>query len=151
MKFSADMAIYDKSGQLALVVEVKNKLNTSTDWAAKMRRNMLAHGLMPDTRFFLLALPDRFYLWKDAGVVSEIVSPTYTIDPKPFLRLYYNGSEISLDSLTGESFELVISSWLSKLLQADVLPPELEDQDWLIESELFEAIKHGHLAAQVAV
>ena len=45
MKFKADMVVYDRAGQLALVVEAKNKLGTSSDWAAKMRRNMLAHGL----------------------------------------------------------------------------------------------------------
>lgn len=145
------MAIYDKNGQLALVVETKNKLSTSSNWAAKMRRNMLAHGLMPDTRFFLLALPDRFYLWKDAGIRPELVPPTYEINPEPFLQSYFNGTGISLDSLTGESFELIISSWLSNLLQADVPPFELEGQDWLIDSGLFETIKHGHLAAQVAV
>ena len=151
MNFRADMAIYDKIGQLILVVEVKNKLDTSSSWAAKMRRNMLAHGLMPNARFFLLALPDRFYLWKDDGIAPEIVSPTYEIDPRPFLRSYYNGTEIPIISLTGESFELIVSSWLSKLLQSDALPPELQKQDWLIESGLYEAIKLGHLAAQVAV
>jgi len=151
MRFKADMAVYDKTGQLALVVESKNKLGTSSNWAAKMRRNMFAHGLMPDTPYFLLALPDRFYLWKDAGIVPEIILPNYEIDPKPILQSYHNGSEISLNSLTGESFELVISSWLSKLLQSDILPPELQEQDWLIESGLFEAIKLGHLAVQVAV
>ncbi|MCB0180879.1 MAG: hypothetical protein KDI62_21805 [Anaerolineae bacterium] len=151
MRFKADMAVYDKTGQLALVVEAKNKLGTSSNWATKMRRNILAHGLMPNTPFFLLALPDRFYLWKDAGIVPELVPPNYEIDPRPFLQSYYDGPEISLNSLAGESFELVISSWLSKLLQTDILPPELQEQGWLIETGLFEVIKLGHLAAQVAV
>lgn len=151
MNFNVDMAIYDKTGQLTLLIETKNRLDTSTSWAAKMRRNMLAHGLMPKARFFLLALPDRFYLWKDAGIVPEISPPDYEIDPRPFLSAHFKGADISLDSLTGEGFELVVSSWLSKLLQIDVLPPELQEQDWLLESGLFEAIKHGHLAAQVAV
>jgi len=151
MKYIADMAVYDKKGQLSLVVEAKSKLNTSSNWAAKMRRNLLAHGLMPDTHFFLLALPDRFYLWKDAGIIPEEVPPTYEIDPKPFLQPYYNGAGISLDSFTGESFELIISSWLSTLLQVDVLPEELQGQDWLVESGLFEAIRYGHLAAEATV
>ena len=151
MKFNADMAIYDTTGQLVLVAEAKNKLDTSSTWAAKMRRNILAHGLMPKARFFLLALPDRFYLWKDTGILPEIVPPDYEIDPRPFLRSHYIGTDLSLSSLTGEGFELVISSWLNTLLQNDTLPPELQEQDWLIESGLFEAIKLGHLAAQVAV
>jgi hypothetical protein len=149
MRFNADMAVYDKTGQLVLVVEAKNKLATSKSWAEKMRRNMLAHGLMPNSRFFLLALPDRFYLWKDAGIAPEIISPDYEIDPRSFLQAHYNWSELSLDSLTGESFELVISSWLSKLLQANSLPSDLQEQDWLVESGLFEAIKLGHITTQI--
>ena len=87
----------------------------------------------------------------DWDVIKNEQFGYYEIDPKPFLRSDYNGTDISLSSLTGESFELVISSWLSKTLQTDVLPPELQNQVWLIESGLFEAIKFGHLAAQVAV
>ena len=151
MRFQADMAIYDKAGQLALVVEAKNKLDTTSDWAARMRRNLLAHGLMPNTRFFLLALPDRFYLWKDAGVIPEIGPPHYEIDPKPLLRPYYNDTDPLNGLLTGASFELVVSSWLNTLLQTDILPAELQEQEWLVESGLFEAIKSGHLAAQVVV
>ena len=150
MKLNTDMAIYDKNGQLALMAETKKRLNTSSNWAAKMRRNRLAHGLMPRAKFFLLALPDRFYLWKDKDMTPEVISPNYEIDPLPFLASYYdNRSKKQLEALSGESFELIISSWLSKLLQANVLPSELQDQEWLVESGLFEAIKQGHLAIEV--
>ncbi len=39
-----DLAVNNRNGQLALVVEVKCKTNVSQEWAAKLRRNILAHG-----------------------------------------------------------------------------------------------------------
>ena len=54
-----------------------------------MRRNMLAHGVVPNSRFFLLALPDRLYLWKDVGNTPDLVEPTYEVDATPFFEPYY--------------------------------------------------------------
>ena len=39
-----DLALYDHDGRLTAVAEVKNKQGTSREWAAKLRRNLLAHG-----------------------------------------------------------------------------------------------------------
>jgi len=44
MSSSADLALYDRNGQLTAVAEVKNKLGTSREWATQLRRNILAHG-----------------------------------------------------------------------------------------------------------
>lgn len=66
MSIQADFMVSDRLGQLALVVEAVNILNTTPEWAAKFRHNLPADGLYPDARYFLIALPDTFYLWKDA-------------------------------------------------------------------------------------
>ena len=58
MKQYADIFAFDRDGQLVLIAEAKSKRGTSINWAAKMRRNMFAHGLMPNAPYFLLALPD---------------------------------------------------------------------------------------------
>ena len=145
-----DIAVYNVNGQLTLAVEVKNKLETSNDWAARMRRNVLAHGLVPKVRFFLLALPDRFYLWKDMEERIELVKPTYEIDPRPFLHPYYKKSGLSPDRLSGQSFELIVTSWLGELLRADLSADTLQHgQKWLLESGLLEAIAGGYVAAEV--
>ncbi len=36
----ADLSIYDRNGQLTGVVEIKNKLRTSREWAAKLREKL---------------------------------------------------------------------------------------------------------------
>ncbi len=119
MKQYADIVVFDKNSQLALIAEVKSKRGTSSDWAKKMRRNMYAHGLLPETPFFLLALPDRFYLWKNVHNTLEPLEPTQQIDPTPFLQPYYVRSGISPSELFEESFDLVVVAWLNQVLGVD--------------------------------
>ena len=151
MKQYADILVFDKNGQLALIVEVKSKRETSTDWAAQMRRNMYAHGLLPPAPFFLLALPDRFYLWKNTDKLLESVEPTFKIDPTAFLKPYYDNSGISPSSITGKSFDLIVVSWLNQILRADA-PQYLQNtnQDWIISSGLFDRLIGGHLELETA-
>ena len=56
----ADIAVYDPDGQLQLVVEIKNRLGASAEWAARLRHNLLVHSFIPRAPYFLLALPDFF-------------------------------------------------------------------------------------------
>ena len=151
MKQYADIVAFDRNGQLALIAEVKNKSGTSSEWAAKMRRNMFAHGLLPTAPFFLLALPDNFYLWKNTGRALEVIEPTHRVDPRPFLQPYYETSGLSPNDLTGRSFELIVTSWLNRVLRAKN-PQDLSgrNQEWLISSGLFDKLAGGHLELEAA-
>ncbi|MCP4701847.1 MAG: hypothetical protein GY862_34050, partial [Gammaproteobacteria bacterium] len=82
----ADIVVYDRNRQIALIAEVKKKPGVTSEWAVKWRRNILAHGELPDVTFFMVALPDRFYLWKNAGNQPELVEPSFEIDAEPILR-----------------------------------------------------------------
>ena len=142
----ADLMAYDKNGQLSVLVEVKKKLGTSSEWAAKMRRNLFAHGSLPKTPYFLLALPDRFYLWKNDGNAQEIIQPSYEIDATPFLKPLFERFGLSPEDLSGISFELVIASWFDELMLGDATASNLQpNRDWLIDSGLLEAIKESRL------
>ena len=152
MRQYADILAFDRYGQLALIAEVKIKRGASNEWAARMRRNMFAHGLLPSAPFFLLALPDNFYLWKNTDRHLDIIEPTQKVDPQPFLQPYYKSFGISLDNLTGRSFELIVTSWLSQILRAKS-PKDFfgENQDWLVSSGLFDKLVGGNLEIEVAV
>lgn len=131
----ADIAVYGKDRLLQLLVEVKSKHGTSSSWAAQMRRNMYAHGLLPETRFFLLALSDKFYLWKDIGTSTEAIEPSYEINPQSFLEPYYRKANVSASHITGASLELIVTSWLTQIItvpSVDLL--SLDYKDWLIDS-----------------
>ncbi len=72
-----DIAVYSRDDKLQLVVEVKNRVKATASWAAHMRRNMVAHLDMPRSPFFLLALPDHFYLWRGLAAPLDIAPPDY--------------------------------------------------------------------------
>ena len=122
----ADFVAYSPDGQIALIAEAKGRTNTSRSWATQMRRNMLAHGTVPNSRFFLLALPDRLYLWKDAGNTSELVEPTYEIDATPFFQPYSAAARVSPDRLTGRKLRIDRHFWLNELVRSG-LPEDVPE------------------------
>lgn len=146
-----DLGMYDRNDQLVLIVEVKTKLNASSKWATHLRRNMLAHGTLPHAKFFLLALPDRFYLWVDNNAQSPEQEPTYSIDPQPLLKPYFDDTGLAADRISGETFELIVASLLNKLAQLNNHNQgNAQMQPWLVEPGLLDAISGGHLKHEVA-
>ncbi|WP_019500264.1 hypothetical protein [Pseudanabaena sp. PCC 6802] len=146
-----DIAGYDKNNQLVLIVEVKQKLRASSEWVTKLRRNMLAHGYFPQTSFFLLVTPDRFYLWKNAGVLPEIIQPDYEIDATPILQPYADRTGVPIEHMSGRSLELIVEAWLDEIMRSDIPPAKLgSTQNWLFESGLYDAIKGGHAVLELA-
>ena len=151
MKQYADIMAFDKNGELVLIAEARSRRGKSSDWAAKMRRNMLAHGLMPNAPYFLLALPDAFYLWDGSGRSAQFSEPTRRVDPDRFLKPLYDKTGISPTNLTERSFEFIITSWLNQVLRTQS-PRDLRngEQDWLVESGLFDRLAGGHLELDTA-
>ena len=152
MGYPADIAAYDNAGKVVLIVEVKSRRGTSADWAAKTRRNILAHSSALAVPYFLLALPDRFYLWKSTGseTIKEGEPPTFEVDAFPLLRPYYERlGQATADSLSGGGFELIVASWLTEILWAQD-PSDLSEQNrqWLEESGLYQALRGARLAVE---
>lgn len=144
----SDLVVYDQEGWKILVVEVKGKLNTSRDWAAQWRRNMLAHGGMEHVGFVLLVTPDNLYMWKDAGAEPVAVPPTYVIDAKAVLKPYFDSARVDPASISGAAFELLVGAWLADLVHSDAMPEQMPEP--LAESGLLEAIRHGRVEYEVA-
>ena len=142
----ADIVAYSAAGELALVVEVKNRLGTTTEWAVEFRRNLAVHDLLPQAPYFLLATPDRFYLWTRIGAAVDLVKPDVESNPSTFLRPYYESAGLSPETLRGGGFEMFVAAWLAEVQRADgpdCLPEE--SRELLIDSGLFEAIRGGSL------
>ncbi len=152
MSWIADAVAYGPDGQLTLIVEAKSKTKTSRSWAKHMRRNLLSHGVVPKSRFLLLALPDRLYLWKDVNNAPDLIDPTYEIDAAPLFEPYFAMAQISPDQLTPQSFELIVNAWLNELIHSGIpenVPPEARQA--LLDSGLLGAIKGGSVAVEVSV
>jgi hypothetical protein len=145
----ADVAVYSPDGNLQLVVEIKNRPSASAEWVTHMRRNLLVHAVIPPSPYFLLVLPDFFYLWKDAMSVHELAPPAYQMKAAEVLAPYLDLSTQSLTDLSEYSLELLVTSWLEDLvgteLRRDTVGPHLQ---WLFDSGLYEAIRHGSVMVE---
>ncbi|MCU0533614.1 MAG: hypothetical protein MUD14_06930 [Hydrococcus sp. Prado102] len=146
-----DLSVDDRNGQLALVVEIKRKTNVSPEWAAELRRNILARGTFPKAPYFLMVFPDKFYLWSNTEADLDRNEPTYTIDAYPILHPYFEKAGVTAEQISKESLELIISSWLGEIIHSEWLPENIDaSQQWLIESGLYSALVGGKFEYEAA-
>lgn len=82
-----DFAVFSSDRQLQLVVEVKGTPISDEKWAAKFRRNLLAHGVVPASPYFLLVLPDNLYLWSHPEHTADAM-PDFSADTATVLNRY---------------------------------------------------------------
>lgn len=146
-----DIAVY-KDEQLQLVVEAKSKVAATTDWAARMRRNLVAHLAIPSSPFFLLALPDHFYLWCHTPPPLDVIPADYDIDPTSLLSPYVADGRQSLHTISEAGLTLAVSSWLADLVASNPYAEEAEPYHaWLFESGLYRAIAGGVIKPQAVL
>ena len=146
-----DIAVYSPDRELQLVVEIKNKLGASAEWVTRLRHNLLVHSFIPHVPYFLLVLPDFFYLWTDTTPVNNLAEPDYKIEATEVLAPYLRSNQ-SLNDISGYGLELLIMSWLEDTvrteLQRDTVDPNLQ---WLFDSGLYEAVARGSVAVEATV
>jgi hypothetical protein len=150
----ADILVYDTRHNLTLVVIAENRQGESSEWAALRRQNLYEYDPPPKAPYFLLALQDHFYLWKNVDDASKI-EPTYDMEPRFYLQSFLKNSELSLEKLRQpDSFDILIGAALSIITFADekndlcsLYPQWLLEPNhkWLFESGLFDAIKRGEV------
>jgi hypothetical protein len=148
MRPTADFVVRSVDGMPKLAVEVKAIKNANPGWAAAFRRNLFDHAAIPLTPYFLVALSDRFYLWKDAP--REAVPPLIDVPAKDVLAAQLNGFKIPLDELSAEGLKNLVSYWLYAVITGN-------EASWartpatvkLIEAGLYEAIKGGFIDSPV--
>lgn len=142
IKQRADLAVYDRHGQLKLVVESQNisyplganGTSSSQERAIQIRRNLLRHAGIPHSPFFLLAFPNSFYLWsKTKSDVLERAAD-YQDDSTKILGLLH---DIAPSNAT---LDMQLASWLKGVANSDSAAAVPK---WLVTSGLYDAIKGG--------
>jgi hypothetical protein len=146
---AADIAVYSPDRELKLVVEVKGKTDATPQWAARMRRNLLAHSIIPPAPFFLLAAREHFYLWRNGTTVFDAKLPDYVVDSRPIVAPYIKNTPIRLERMGDSSLQLIMTSWLSGLVNSKLSPESAEPAEkWIFDSGLYDAIKEGSVEPQ---
>lgn len=149
MKNAADISVKSPTDETKLVVEVVAKRNVLRDWAIKLRRNLLAHGWLPESDYFMVASPHRFFLWKKSRQPNLEREPDYEFDPEPILQPYLQRIQSPLSELSKASFEILVSSWLSDLTILD-RSGVAHGANWVLDSGLLEAVRNGSVESETA-
>jgi hypothetical protein len=113
-----DLVAYDRDGRVVLLAETKSRRGTSEGWATRLRRNMLAHGLLPWAKYFLMATPERMYPWKQEHH-NPAEPPEFTIDAAKVFLSYFQKLRQEPSEIGPEAFELLVLTWLTDVAQAD--------------------------------
>jgi hypothetical protein len=146
-----DFVAYDPKGRVVLLAEAKSRGGTSAQWASRLRRNLLAHGALPPAKYFLIATPERIYLWQqklwqqDAATYDE-TAPDFIVDATKELKPYFEKFHQRPSEIGREEFELLVSSWLNNIAWSG---EELRNGDsslgWLKESGLAESLRKARV------
>jgi hypothetical protein len=135
---------YGRDGEVVLLVEAKSRRGTSEDWAAGLRRNMLSHGILPSSKFFLIATPDRLYVWKKGRSDQTPVRPEFTTDAAKVLQPYFQRLNQDPSRIGPEAFELLVLTWLNDVA-GSVEGGAVEDTSLVWLSELAGSLREARI------
>jgi hypothetical protein len=146
-----DLVAYDPMGRVVLLAEAKSRGGTSAQWASRLRSNLLAHGALPQAKYFLIATPERIYLWqqdlwqKDAAAYEE-TAPDFIVDATKELKPYFEKFHQRPSEIGREEFEILVSSWLNNIAwSGEELHNGNSSLGWLKESGLAESLREARL------
>jgi hypothetical protein len=141
-----DFIAYDGAGRVVLVAEVKSRFGMSEEWAARFRRNMLAHGRLPEALFFLIATPERMYFWKQNQHGAADEPPGFTIDATKEFKQYLEKLNKTPQAVGEQALELLVLSWLTDIARTgDARVRQDPSMRWLAESGLINSLETARI------
>lgn len=140
-----DFIAYDADGSVVLLAEAKSRRGTSDSWAAKLRRNMLAHRVLPKSRYLLVATPDRMYGWKQENLPLGEIPPQFTVDAHKALEPYFKKFHQDPASIGPREFELLMLSWLTDISQSGDEPEVDPTLRSLSDSGLLSSLRRAEI------
>ena len=141
-----DFGAYDDHGRAVLLVEAKSLRQTSEVWAARFRRDLMAHGALPKAPFFLIATPERLYFWRQDHSGSNEEPPQYTMDATKQLRPYFEKFKQTPEKIGREVLELILFSWLVDLAESGQLRAKQDSSlKWLSDAGLLDSLNSARI------
>jgi hypothetical protein len=148
----ADLTVYAQDGNLRFAVEVRAKHGASPGWVRELRHNLYLYEAIPHAPYFLLALPDFFYLWREGDDRLADIPPHYVADAAAMLGPYLGDPPLALREISQYGLETLVRSWLIDLVRGYRVPDEGRvEERWLFDSGLYRAIVHGEVATLTPV
>jgi hypothetical protein len=140
-----DFIAYNSDGRVVLLAEAKSRRGTSESWAAKLRRNMLAHGLLPKSQYFLIATPDRMYGWRHENLPPNEIHPQFTVDAQTALAPYFAKLRQDPANISPRAFELLMLTWLTDIARLEDQPEVHPSLRSLSESGLLSSLRRAEI------
>lgn len=139
-----DIVVTASSGRPVLSVEVKARRGVDREWAAKLRRNLQAHGATPAAAYFMILTNEDAFLWLADGLNElKVTLPDAEARTEDLL-----GKDLS--EVDGRGLEFHVSSWLASLASGDAGLPSDAARDFLVGTGLLTAMQGAHVDLQVA-
>jgi len=146
MAIRANIIIESTSWRPILIVVCRPTQDTSSQYATRFRRNLVAHGLDLDLPYFLLAFPTRLFLWRANANIEA--PPDFTASTQAVLKRYMGRFADRPGGPCEESLEIALTVWLNYLANGFRQPEALSEADqMLVTSGLLEKIKGGRFRA----
>jgi hypothetical protein len=142
---SVDLVI-EKGGDAVVAVEARNIESPSAEWAAKFLTNILEDGDVPECPYFLLALRNRIYLWRNPKL--PVALPDFEGDTSDALQAYLVRLRRPLAGLSLDSFRMLIEAFLFEMVMGVL--PESGNLKWLVDSGFADAIRNAYIRQNIA-
>ncbi len=146
MTFRADILIRSPDNRIIAIIEVKNRQDLSRNIAMILRRNMMAHGLLPQTLYFVLLSQDIGFLWKGSEQENLQAPPAVEFSMKQIMDRYLPEMNPE-ERLRGAELELLVLQWLTDLTWGSQETIE-EPEKSLAPSKFLEAIQGATVTAE---
>jgi hypothetical protein len=142
--FRYDFAVYDRTGQIAVLLEAKRKGGTDAAWASEWHAMVVDRMTGPtDARIVLVAL-DHVYAWRPHAEASA--PPDWIGDAQAILGPYFSRLRIEPNTIDPGVFEEIVGLWLRDLVMGR-MPEEAVVGD---VQDVINAIRDGEIVEQVA-
>jgi hypothetical protein len=145
-----DFMFYTPDNKLLLAAEVKASRDEDVASATRLRRNLIVHGIVPDSPYFLLVYPEHFYLWRNSPAMLE-APPDFIGSTTQALQPYLGRFSQQTSRLSESSLELAVKAWLYDVASRPQREEVVSDAADVLEiSGLADQLRHGaQLYAQV--
>jgi hypothetical protein len=107
---------------------------------------MLAHGVLPSSKYFLIATPERMYGWKQENLNLEEIPPDFTVDAQEVLAPYFARFGQDPARISPMAFKLLMLTWLTRAVRSAEYSEKLDSSlRSLSESGLLSSLRQAHI------
>jgi hypothetical protein len=112
---------------------------------------MLAHGVLPPAKYFMIATPERIYGWNQESASVNEDPPQFVIDGRAALGPYFAKLNQDAANIGPEAFELLILTWLNDISRSSEKRAELDPSlRSLSESGLLSSLQKAEIEMNAA-